>query len=66
MSDVMVLCPCGDYHPAGFVCTKALTMAKSHKLPIVRDGSRKNVLSTAEASRIVYWIRNMDCPVEER
>lgn len=77
-SDTLVLCPCGEYHPFGFVCEKAQHFGKhvaeghkhahgdccghEHAAPQTIDWG---TLGEASATRVIYRIINMDCPMEE-
>ncbi len=97
-SDTLVRCPCGDYHPFGFVCEKAQHSSKhladrhehsrhdhadtccdhihehthdhahgdccghEHAAPQSIDWG---TLGEASATRAIYRIVNMDCPMEE-
>lgn len=92
-SDTLVLCPCGEYHPFGFVCEKAQIIRKriadghdheyadtccdhapehshthgdccghEHAAPQNID---LGTLGEASATRAIYRIVNMDCPMEE-
>ncbi len=95
-SDTLVLCPCGEYHPFGFVCEKAQHAEKriadehehthhnhEHEGACCghgHDHARKDccghehaapqridwtALGEASATRAIYRIVNMDCPMEE-
>lgn len=99
-SDTLMLCPCGEYHPFGFVCEKAQHFGKhvadghdhshhgheqedtccghehehdrdhvhgdccehEHAAPQTIDWG---TLGKASATRAIYRIINMDCPMEE-
>lgn len=97
-SDTLVLCPCGDYHPFGFVCEKAQHSSKhladrhehsrhdhadtccDHAHEHTHDHAHGDccghehadpqsidwgTLGEASATRAIYRIVNMDCPMEE-
>lgn len=95
-SNTLVLCPCGEYHPFGFVCEKAQHAEKriadehehthhnhEHEGACCghgHDHARKDccghehaapqridwtALGEASATRAIYRIVNMDCPMEE-
>ena len=52
MSDrTLVLCPCGEYHPVGFICATAQRLGNQH--------SRDTDICSS------YHIPHMDCPTEE-
>lgn len=97
-SDTLVRCPCGDYHPFGFVCEKAQHSSKhladrhehsrhdhadtccDHAHEHTHDHAHGDccghehaapqsidwgTLGEASATRAIYRIVNMDCPMEE-
>ncbi len=97
-SDTLVRCPCGDYHPFGFVCAKAQHSSKhladrhehsrhdhadtccDHIHEHTHDHAHGDccghehadpqsidwgTLGEASATRAIYRIVNMDCPMEE-
>lgn len=97
-SDTLVRCPCGDYHPFGFVCEKAQHVSKhladrhehsrhdhadtccDHAHEHTHDHALGDccghehadpqsidwgTLGEASATRAIYRIVNMDCPMEE-
>lgn len=109
-SDTLVLCPCGDYHPVGFICEKArqsgrepssdcphapgerecLSEAHAHATCCEHERQAHGqhaaahaeggccchahaapqevdfaALGEASATRAIYRIVNMDCPMEE-
>ncbi|WP_300906862.1 heavy metal translocating P-type ATPase [uncultured Desulfovibrio sp.] len=97
-SDTLVRCPCGDYHPFGFVCEKAQHSSKhladrhehsrhdhadtccDHIHEHTHDHAHGDccghehadpqsidwgTLGEASATRAIYRIVNMDCPMEE-
>ena len=103
-SDTLVLCPCGEYHPFGFVCKKAQHLKKhladghehshhdhehadaccNHAYDHAHEHSHDHThgdccghehaapqnidwgtLGEASATRAIYRIVNMDCPMEE-
>ena len=114
MSNEMVLCPCGDYHPVGFVCEKGLALKRGEVAPTCCGHAERHdadgcgcphehqhehmhgerhahethaahahgisccgcghgapeavdfaALDAPSATRAVYRIMNMDCPMEE-
>lgn len=92
-SDTLAPCPCGEYHPLGFICEKAQRLEKhiagghahaacrahahhEHEHHEHKDtccghehaASRKSdwtTLGKASATRAIYHISNMNCPMEE-